>query len=80
MSSVLNVERRSYSSQSTDGWAGLSLPQQLAANELGQFGYSLAFVRKNENEHVAVLTVDNRVATIGEDGEINTSPDIVVRK
>lgn len=79
MSAQLNVERRGYGSSSRNGWNDLSLPQQLAANELGQFGYHLAFVRKSNNENTAVMMVDDRIATIDEEGSVNTSPDLVLR-
>jgi hypothetical protein len=79
MSTQLNIERRGYGSSSRNGWNELSLPQQLAANELGQFGYHLAFVRKQDNESVAVMMVDDRVATIDEEGSVDTAPEIIVR-
>jgi hypothetical protein len=73
------LERRYYTPQQSQWWDRLTLAQKFAASSLTQFGYDLAFVRSNLAGSMAVLLCDSRAATISDDGEINTNPDISIR-
>jgi hypothetical protein len=73
------VDRRSEPPEQSIWWAKLSLAQKFSASSLGKFGYELCFIRNENGSSVAVLICNGGVAVITEDGDINTSPDIVVR-
>ena len=73
------LERRSESPEQSVWWTKLSLAQKFSASSLGKFGYELAFVRNEQGRSIAVLICNGGVAVVTEDGEINTSPNIVVR-
>lgn len=73
------VERRSEPPEQSVWWSKLSLAQKFSASSLGKFGYELCFIRSENGQNVAVLICNGGVAVISEDGEINTSPDIVIR-
>lgn len=60
-------------------WDQLNLSQQYAVCSLGQFGYMLNHVRTFGEATLAILTLDNKVATINEAGTININPSIVCR-
>ncbi|GEM_PF-518464 len=62
-------------------WDLLSLAQKFSANSLFQFGYHLAFIRSTDNGKLAVLIRENNhIAAITEDGELDTNPNIVLRR
>ena len=73
------LERRQYVGDQSSLWDKLSLAQKFAASSLTQFGYDLAFIRSSSNGSMAVLLCDGNAATISTDGEIDTSPSIVIR-
>lgn len=73
------VERRGEPPEHSVWWSHLSLAQKFSASSLGKFGYELQFVRNNNGSSLAVLICNGGVATIAEDGEINTSPNIHIR-
>ena len=61
----------------------LNQAQLLAIQKVGQFGWELQFVRRNGLEvPLPVIKGPNgeAVGIIDEDGNIDTNPDIVVRK
>jgi len=73
------LERRQYTSEQSNMWDKLSLAQKFAASSLTQFGYDLAFIRNYKSGNLAILLCGSKAATISNDGEINTSPNIIVR-
>lgn len=73
------LERRHYVPEHSSLWDKLSLAQKFAASSLTQFGYDLAFIRNSSAGSMAILLCDGNVATISDDGEINTSPEITIR-
>lgn len=73
------VERRGVQPENSVWWEKLTLAQKFSASSLGKFGYELQFVRAQEHGRLAVLTCNNGVATISEDGDIDTSPSIQIR-
>ncbi len=73
------VERRTEPPEQSVWWSKLSLAQKFSASSLGKFGYELKFIRQTKGRSLAVLICDGGVASITEDGEINTSPNIIVR-
>ena len=74
------VERRKEPPEKSVWWNKLSLAQKFSASSLGKFGYELAFVRNDNGRSIAVLTCDTGMALVTEDGDINTSPAIQMRK
>lgn len=73
------LERRHYTPEQTSLWDKLSLAQKFAASSLTQFGYDLAFIRNSSQGSLAILLCDGNSATITSEGDINTSPEIVIR-
>lgn len=73
------VERRGVQPEHSVWWEKLTLAQKFSASSLGKFGYELQFVRTGEGKSLAVLTCNNGIATISDDGEIDTSPTIQIR-
>lgn len=57
----------------------LSLAQKLSLNDVGQFGYQLAFIRNMPEGKTAIVTLDDSIISIGEDGEVDNNPDIKLR-
>ena len=60
-------------------WNKLSLTQKFSATSLTQFGYELAFLRKNSGGSIAVLLCNDSMATVNDEGEIDTCPKISIR-
>ena len=60
-------------------WGKLSLAQKFAASSLAQFGYDLTFIRNSNAGNLAILLCNGNPATISSEGEIDTSPDIIIR-
>ncbi|WP_448565728.1 hypothetical protein [Thalassotalea ganghwensis] len=73
------LERRHYTPEQATLWDKLSLAQKFAASSLTQFGYDLAFIRNSSAGSLAVLLCESNCATITDDGEINTNPEITIR-
>lgn len=73
------LERRQYSPDKSALWDKLTLAQKFAASSLTQFGYDLAFIRNSNAGSLAILLCDGNAATILDDGQIDTSPDIHIR-
>ncbi|GHF84562.1 hypothetical protein [Thalassotalea marina] len=74
------VDRRREPPEQSVWWSKLSLAQKFSASSLGKFGYELAFVRIENGHSLAVMMCNGGVAVISEEGDINTSPDIHIRK
>ncbi|MDO6425991.1 hypothetical protein Q4489_03155 [Thalassotalea sp. 1_MG-2023] len=79
MNRELLLERRHYQPEHSMLWDKLSLAQKFAASSLTQFGYDLSFIRASNAGSLAVLMCDGNVATISDEGEIDTSPAITIR-
>ena len=61
-------------------WTKLTLAQRFSAQSLTKYGYELRFTRFTTKGSTAVLVLKNgKPATISEDGDINTTPDIQIR-
>lgn len=74
------LERRQQNNFAADTlWNKLSLAQKFAASSLTQFGYDLTYIRNSNVGNLAILLCNENAATISSEGEINTSPDIVIR-
>lgn len=79
-SSTSFIERRAEPPEQSIWWNRLSLAQKFAASSLGKFGYELAFVRNEQGHSVAVMFCGDSVSAINEDGDINATPNISLRK
>lgn len=73
------LERRQQSVAVESLWGKLSLAQKFAASSLAQFGYDLAYIRNSNTGNLAILLCNGNPATINDEGDIDTSPDIVIR-
>jgi len=74
------LERREQNNTTKDSlWSKLSLAQKFAASSLTQFGYDLTYIRNSNTGCLAILFCNDNAATISSEGEVNTSPDIVIR-
>lgn len=73
------IERRKEPPEQSVWWSQLSLAQKFSASSLGKFGYELQFVRNQNGHSLAVMTCYGGIATIAEDGEIDSSPNIRIR-
>jgi len=75
------LERRKEAPEQSVWWNKLSLAQKFSASSLGKFGYEIAFVRIDDDSgnSLAVLQCSGGVAAISEDGDIDTSPNIIIR-
>ncbi|MFT7008074.1 MAG: hypothetical protein ACJAXJ_002613 [Colwellia sp.] len=60
-------------------WGKLSLAQKFSASSLAQFGYDLTYIRNSNAGSLAILLCNGNAATISSEGEIETSPDIIIR-
>ena len=75
----LLLERRSTPTKQSNLWNELTLAQKFSASSLTQFGYDLAFIRDaNNTNNLALLLFESSSATITSDGEIDTSPQIII--
>ncbi len=75
----LLLERRNQDLAPSTLWSRLSLAQKFAASSLTQFGYDLSYIRNSSAGSLAILLCNDNVATISSEGEIDTSPDIIIR-
>lgn len=73
------VDRRKEYPEHSVWWTKLSLAQKFSASSLGKFGYELLFVRNEQGRSIAVLDNSTGTVIITEDGEINASPDLIIR-
>lgn len=73
------IERRSYQGNFQDLWSELTLAQKFSASSLSKYGYELAFIRHSSAGNIAIMLLDDNATIITCDGDINTTPDIVIR-
>lgn len=57
----------------------LTLAQKLSLNDVGQFGYHLAFVRNMPEGKLAIVALDESIISIDEEGEVDSEPNITLR-
>jgi hypothetical protein len=77
------IERRDLcvGGDANSDWQKLTLAQRFSATSLTKYGYELLFVRNSCVGSTAVMVLQNGTpATISEDGDINTTPDIYIRQ
>jgi hypothetical protein len=73
------LERRQYTQAEESLWDRLSLAQKFAASSITQFGYDLSFIRNSNSGSLAILQCNGKAATINDEGEVNSTPDIIIR-
>ncbi|TYK64262.1 hypothetical protein [Colwellia echini] len=66
----------SHNSNNDNLWDQLNLNQQFSVCSLGEFGYMLTSIRAIAGHRLAILTKNNKVATVNSTGVINFSPTI----
>ena len=79
MFATQSQERRRINRDIDYFWQQLSLAQKFAVSELQRYGYQLQFVRNMAFGKIAVLDFDGKLAAIDHQGEIDTTPNIVLR-
>ncbi|RVT44390.1 hypothetical protein EMM73_16880 [Rheinheimera sediminis] len=60
-------------------WDMLNMAQKFSVSELQRYGYELSFVRQQEQQSLAVLKAGAKMASIDQDGQINTAPRVFLR-
>ena len=74
------TERRSKTSTQKDVlWDKLSLAQKFSVSSLIQFGYELTYIRDSKLGSLVILLCNHNVATISNEGEVDSSPNITLR-
>jgi len=72
-------DRRTHSQASATLWNKLNVSQKYSARSISNFGYNLTYIRNNNNESLAIFLCGDSIATVNDDGDINSYPDIVLR-
>lgn len=75
----MKLERRRQVRDLSYFWDMLSMAQKFSVSELQRFGYELTFVRQQEQQRLAVLKAGPKMASIDENGQINTAPSVMLR-
>ena len=75
----MKMERRRQVRDLSYFWDMLSIAQKFSVSELQRFGYELTFVRQQEQQRLAVLKAGPKMASIDENGQINTAPSVMLR-
>jgi hypothetical protein len=75
----MKMERRRQVRDLSYFWDMLSMAQKFSVSELQRFGYELTFVRQQEQQRLAVLKAGPKMASIDENGQINTAPSVTLR-
>jgi len=73
------IDRRVNNPKFNEHMDMLTDDQRIAIYDLHNYEYDLAFVRNVGNGKLAVLTLEDSVATIDDYGEVNTNPSILIR-
>ncbi|MCE9677676.1 hypothetical protein LZP69_00535 [Shewanella sp. AS1] len=73
-------ERRVASAKAGEHWGRLSPVQRFAFYTLAKLGYQLLFVRRDINSSTAIAKLEDNLATIDDEGEIDFNPDICLRQ
>lgn len=71
--------RRNNAQNPASLWNKLSVTQKYSARSLSNFGYDLTFIRNNNSENIAILLCGENIATVNEEGDIDTSANITLR-
>lgn len=72
-------ERRRIALNQSEWWERLSMDQKFGVYQLQKFGFDLAFIRNTDDGPLAVVRRGREFATVDHEGEVNLSPDIVLR-
>jgi len=75
-----SLHRRRRVIESYEWWDYLNYAQKFSVSSLYQFGYDISFVRKTGHSSIVVMHLNDREATVDEDGLIDTNPNIKTRK
>ncbi|KGJ98466.1 hypothetical protein [Thalassotalea sp. ND16A] len=73
------AERRNTLSNTQMLWTNLNSAQKVAASSLFYFGFRLIFIRKSDIDQIVGLLLEDKLATINAEGDINTRPDMCIR-
>ncbi|WP_448211296.1 hypothetical protein [Colwellia sp. MEBiC06753] len=76
---IMTTERRQFTPSKLALMSRLSTSQKFAVNSLTRYGYQIAFTRNTDQGSLAILMCDNNIATVDDQGDINTDPSIIIR-
>ncbi len=74
-----DFERRRIDMNQSEWWDRLSMDQKFGAYQLQKFGFDLAFIRIEAEGPFAVLRRGSDFATVDHEGDVDLSPNIVLR-
>ncbi|PHR66649.1 hypothetical protein [Pseudidiomarina marina] len=72
-------ERRRIALNQSEWWDRLSMDQKFGVYQLQKFGFDLAFIRNTEDGPLAVVRRGSEFASVNHEGDVDLSPDIVLR-
>ncbi|MGQ4277335.1 hypothetical protein ACQ5ES_09840 [Pseudidiomarina sp. E22-M8] len=79
-SKVPKHERRRGKFGSAQWWECLSMDQKFGVYQLSKFGFELAFIRNLPDAGpLAVVRRDRDYATVNQSGEVNLTPELIIR-
>jgi len=85
--SLLNVKRalsklhrRRRTVESYEWWNHLNYAQKFSVSALYKFGYELNFVRTEEHKSIVIMSLNGNIATVDNEGLIDSHPDIEIRQ
>ena len=61
-------------------WDHLNYAQKFAVSSLYHYGYEICFVRKEKHGSLVIMSLDDKLATVDQDGLIDTNPDVKCRR
>ncbi|MFT5788385.1 MAG: hypothetical protein ACI8SJ_000488 [Shewanella sp.] len=79
--SLINTDnRKAKPIDANNHWLLLTNAQRFAFYTLAKLGYQLLFVRNPNNCSTAVASQEDKLVTIDDEGEIDFSPNIILRE
>ncbi len=73
------AERRNSSLNNQMLWTNLNSAQKISASSLFYFGFRLIFIRESAIDQIVGLLLEDSLATINAEGDINTRPNMCIR-
>lgn len=74
-----DFERRRIALNQTEWWERLSMDQKFGVYQLQKFGFDLAFIRNTDDGPLAVVRRGREFASVNHEGDVDLSPNIILR-